>query len=144
MQGIPGSGKSTVANLLHYASDVSEETVILSTDYFWSVESGVYHFDVSRLKEAHQWNQDYCREEMARGVPTIIIDNTNIKKSQAQPYFDLAKEFGYEVRVIRVSVALETALAVQQERPENRRVPTANVIRMLAEMEDLFDVFSRA
>lgn len=136
MQGIPGSGKSTLAALLSQKYNAP----IYSTDDFWlMVVQGPtnYNYDPSRIGEAHRWNQQQVIEGMQDGVETIIVDNTNIMRWQAQPYLVLAQIFDYEVQVVRVQVPVETAITRQAERPEERRIPEEVIRRMADEMEDL-------
>ncbi len=51
VRGIPGSGKSTFAKTLggqHYEADM-----------FFIDENGVYNFDFTKIKDAHQWCIDW-------------------------------------------------------------------------------------
>jgi predicted kinase len=141
MQGIPGSGKSTVAEgirKLAVMTDGPAQVDIFSTDEFWYLEnSNVYAYDPTLAGEAHRWNQQRTIEAMQKGVWTIIIDNTNIKKSAAKPYLMLAEIYGYEVTVIRVVVPAEVAIDRQKKRPKDRQIPAEVIIRMHGEMEDL-------
>jgi predicted kinase len=135
MQGIPGSGKSTMVDSLcrrfGYAT-----TAVCSTDDFWYDENKVYRFDSARLGAAHQWNQDRATLAMKRGE-TVIVDNTNIKREHVAPYLVAAAKHGYEVQVVRVAVDPTLAVLRQEDRSEDRRVPAATIFRMHREMEDL-------
>jgi predicted kinase len=138
MQGIPGSGKSTLARTIQdqLMADTlrSVSSVILSTDEYWGEN---YEFDPSKLGETHAWNQRRCVEWMQSKTSYIFVDNTNIKKSHAEPYIVLAEVFGYEVTVVRVEVEVEVAVARNKKRPVNRRIPEDVVRRMHSEMESL-------
>jgi len=49
LRGLPGSGKSTFANLIcnqHVEADM------------FFIEEGEYKFNASKLKEAHEWCRD--------------------------------------------------------------------------------------
>lgn len=137
MQGIPGSGKSTMAKFI---AD-RDEAIIFSTDDFWihRYEHDVaYEFDASRLGEAHQWNQQRTAKEMASADGgDIVIDNTNILRQHVQPYLALAQIFDYEVRVVRVEVPVEVAIERNAKRPVDRRVPSDSIRRMASQMETL-------
>lgn len=137
MQGIPGSGKSTLARNI---AD-KNEAIIFSTDDYWyhRVEHDVvYDFDASKLGEAHRWNQERtAKEMMAKDGGNIVIDNTNIKRKDAQAYFILAKIFGYDVIVIRVDVPVDVAIARQANRPKDRQIPENVIRRMYETMEVL-------
>jgi hypothetical protein len=98
VRGICGSGKSTLAKSIggtHLEADM----------YF--MEDGGYQFDITRLKDAHQWCQDSVEEAMtwdenpeieflSAGVSKIVVSNTFTQEWEMQPYFDLAEKYGYK------------------------------------------------
>ena len=93
LRGLPGSGKTTLANQLGGS--------LVEADRYFMVY-GDYKFDASKLKEAHAW----CREQVqnwmetnGRGfdVPRIVVSNTFTQEWEMKPYYDLAKEHGYMV-----------------------------------------------
>lgn len=93
LRGLPGSGKTTLANQLG-------GSLVEADRYF--MEYGEYKFDASKLKEAHAW----CREQVqnwmetnGRGfdVPRIVVSNTFTQEWEMKPYYDLAREHGYMV-----------------------------------------------
>jgi predicted kinase len=88
LRGLPGSGKSTLAKSLgenHFEAD----------DYF--MDNGEYKFDVTRLKDAHKWCQLRTEHNMEDDVPKIVVSNTFTQEWEMQPYYDLAKKYGYRV-----------------------------------------------
>jgi energy-coupling factor transporter ATP-binding protein EcfA2 len=89
IRGLPGSGKSTLAKAI---SGVHYET-----DMFWGPE---YNFDMTRIKEAHQWCQDAVRISLEQNVSRVIVSNTFTTQWELIPYFDMAKEFGIVPQVI--------------------------------------------
>ena len=94
VRGIPGSGKSTFAKTLggqHYEADM----------YFID-KNGDYNFDVTKIKDAHQWCQSFVKTDMILEYPKIVVSNTSTQEWEMKPYFDLAKEFGYTVFTIIV------------------------------------------
>ena len=93
LRGLPGSGKSTLAKSIggvHYEADM----------YF--MKDGEYQFDVTLLKDAHQWCQNSV-ETVMKGwgnvlpASKVIVSNTFTQEWEMLPYFDLAKEHGYQV-----------------------------------------------
>lgn len=89
LRGIPGSGKSTFARHL--------DGLIREADmYFISRETGSYNFDPSKLKEAHQW----CKEEVEsimKEEENVIVSNTFTQEWEMDAYYQLAKQYGYQV-----------------------------------------------
>jgi len=90
VRGIPGSGKSTFAKTLggqHYEADM----------FFIDPISGEYKFDVSKIKLAHEWCQGMVKTDMILEYPKIVVSNTSTQEWELEPYFEMAKEFGYNV-----------------------------------------------
>ena len=93
VRGVPGSGKSTFAKSLggtHF-----------ETDTYFMVDSE-YKFDFTKLKEAHKWCQDSVNTAMILNHTTglnevIVVSNTFTQEWEMQPYFELAKSWGYRV-----------------------------------------------
>ena len=93
LRGLPGAGKSTLAASLtreHY-----------ETDMFFERGNG-YEFDVSRLREAHQWCQDMVWMAMIRGELKIVVSNTFTQEWEMEAYYELAKRYDYQVHSIIV------------------------------------------
>jgi len=89
VRGIPGSGKSTFAKTLggqHYEADM-----------FFINENGEYNFDFTKIKDAHQWCQGIVKTDMILEYPKIVVSNTSTQEWELEPYFELAKEYGYTV-----------------------------------------------
>jgi predicted kinase len=88
-RGISGAGKSTFAKTLggqHYEADM----------YFLDQESN-YVFDGTKIKDAHTWCQSMVKGDMILEYPKIVVSNTFTQEWEMEPYFELAKEFGYKV-----------------------------------------------
>lgn len=93
LMGIPGSGKSTKAKQL------APESYIFETDDFWFDKNGKYIFDLSKIKEAHNWNQKRVDTAMDDGIFPIVVSNTSLSPKERQPYIDLANKHGYSVEI---------------------------------------------
>ncbi|XP_038062980.1 uncharacterized protein LOC119733652 isoform X2 [Patiria miniata] len=91
MRGCPGSGKSTLARQL-----VGNGRILSTDDYFIDGD-GKYHFDVTKLSDAHDWSHERAKEAMESGVTPLIIDNTNIERWTMKPYVAMALHYGYAV-----------------------------------------------
>lgn len=94
LRGLPGAGKSTLAERIG--------GIHIEADMFF-IKDGEYHFDVTKLKEAHQWCQEGVEKSMVglnnHKITTqrIIVSNTFTMEWEMQPYFELAEKYGYRV-----------------------------------------------
>jgi predicted kinase len=93
LRGLPGSGKSTLAKSIggiHIEADM----------YF--MKDGEYQFDVTRLKDAHQWCQEGVEKSMSGlnnpeiTTQRIIVSNTFTQEWEMKSYYDLAQKHGYK------------------------------------------------
>lgn len=87
VRGIPGSGKTTLANSLG--------SIVYSADDYFISDSGEYNFDYSKLGLAHQHCFNRTKGAMKKHFPRIFVANTFTTEKEIQPYIDLAKEMGY-------------------------------------------------
>ena len=94
VRGIPGSGKSTLAKQL--TSNVFE------ADHYFYDNDGNYKFIASEIKDAHKECQDNVRIAMESSIPKIAVSNTSTQEWEMEPYFELAKKYGYKVFTIIV------------------------------------------
>ena len=93
-RGIPGSGKSTFAKTLG--------GIHIEADQYFVDGDGNYNFDGSKIKLAHEYCKGQTRAFMSTdgtqvNVDKIVVSNTFTQEWEFQPYFELAKEFGYKV-----------------------------------------------
>jgi predicted kinase len=97
VRGIPGSGKSTFANL------VWNNYAICEADKFFYDKEGNYNFDASKLKQAHEWCQNEVEVKMKDNqnnpqfYPEIVVSNTFTQEWEMQAYFNLAKKYDYKI-----------------------------------------------
>lgn len=143
MQGVPGSGKSYVAQAIYYALTFDSMTEthndsckIYSADTHRMI-AGKYVWDAKREKKVWARHQAEVLQGMAEGIPTIIIDNVNKSRKDAKFYFEKAKEFGYAIQVVRVTTQPDITLAHNAARREDRKVPEDKIRAMGAAMQDL-------
>lgn len=93
LRGIPGSGKSTVAE----AISQNYPAAIHSTDRYHQLD-GEHLFQPSRLGEFHQKNQAAFKLSILNKVQVVVCDNANIKRWEFEPYLKAAK--GYRQIVV--------------------------------------------
>jgi predicted kinase len=98
VRGIPGSGKTTLANSLAYSVGAP---VFSADQYFEKInpngEVVDYKFDFTKLGMAHSQCQQKTEDSMRCETPQIYVANTFTTKKEMQPYFTLAKKYGYSV-----------------------------------------------
>ncbi len=122
IRGLPGSGKTTLAEKMVEDKDVIIHT---ETDNYWERPDGHYDFNARRIKEAHQWNLGITRSWMTNNWD-VAVANTFTQLREMQKYLDLAEELGYTVVVYRCT----------GEYGSVHEVPEATVEKMKARFED--------
>ena len=117
LTGLPGAGKTTRAKELmdqrgirnHYEADM------LMID-----RNGKYCFNPKRLAMCHSWCQNVTEAAMRRGE-AVIVSNTTLNKKQARPYIELAKYYGYDVRIEHLMTLFKSVHDVPQETIDKMR-----------------------
>ena len=92
VRGIPGSGKSTFAKSL-----VKKDYCHKEADMFFVDRDGNYNFEPSKIKDAHQWCQEEMDFLMRLEHSPVVVSNTFTQEWEMEPYFELAKTYGYKV-----------------------------------------------
>ncbi len=87
LRGLPGSGKSTFAKTLG--------GIHVEADHYF-MKDGEYKFDASKLKQAHEHCRTSTEGWMMEGY-NIVVSNTFTQEWEMEPYFGLAKDYGYRV-----------------------------------------------
>lgn len=93
LRGVPGSGKSTLARSKPYRDYMHFEA-----DMFFEAE-GIYCYDPSRVKEAHEWCFAQVEKALLAG-DDVVVSNTFTRLSEFAPYVWFAEFIGAEVEVI--------------------------------------------
>lgn len=99
LRGLPGSGKTTLAQLL---SEDGKYPIYSVDDYFTHPETGEYTFKHDENHLAYQRCQDNVKHSMQKGEQKIVVHNTFTMDWEMEPYFKMAKEFSYELHVVTV------------------------------------------
>jgi uridine kinase len=100
LRGLPGTGKSTLAEVLKL---VHKDSVILSSDdYFYDSATKTHKFDKEKLVVAHEWNFDRFKKAIEDKVPNIIVDNSNIKNFHYHHYLDYGQRHDYMVAIVTI------------------------------------------
>lgn len=93
VRGCSGSGKSTLAKELEEALHGYH----IEADMYMYNSDGVYDWQASKLKHAHDWVYQTLKKSMEAGVGPLILSDTNVKQRDLQTYLDLAGEYGYRI-----------------------------------------------
>ena len=92
-----GAGKTEHAELI--VGD-HEDRAEITVDRFFEDDNGTYTFDFTRIKEAYEWCKNETKLLLEDEYEIVVVHNSFTRKWEAEPYFNLAKEHGYEVQVI--------------------------------------------
>ncbi|XP_068711071.1 2',3'-cyclic-nucleotide 3'-phosphodiesterase-like isoform X1 [Montipora foliosa] len=98
MRGLPGSGKSTIANQIKKL--YGDLAVICSADNFRINHEGEYTWKPEEYGMPHLMCEEKARQACQKELPVVIIDNTNIKKRLLYWYIDTARSNGYYVVLV--------------------------------------------
>jgi predicted kinase len=101
LRGIPGSGKSTLGEIILQTTQQQRPDVLSSDDFFVD-DKGNYNFDSTKLKEAHNMCQQKCAERMRLEFSKIVVANTFTQEWEMKPYFEMANRYRYRVHTIIV------------------------------------------
>jgi predicted kinase len=91
IRGLPGSGKSSFAKLI----DSNPDFICTADDFL--MEDGKYNWSPERAGMAHKKCQAKCENLMRLKFPKIIVANTSTTEKELKPYYDLARNYGYQV-----------------------------------------------
>lgn len=142
MRGLPGSGKSFLAKEI-CNSFRGVGTIVLSTDDIWTAAPNNEYLWVGEfIGAAHKITQAKVREACRRGIPRIIVDNTNTTFREMEPYVRIAEENGYAVNV--VEPATSWAFDVEEcARRNTHKVPREVVQKMADRFESSSDILEK-
>jgi hypothetical protein len=69
--------------------------------YFERGLNNVYQFDPTKLKSAHEWCRMTTETHMMSG-DSVVVSNTFTQDWEMEPYYELAKKYGYRVHSVVV------------------------------------------
>jgi len=101
LRGLPGSGKSTLGDVILYTNQLTNQDV-LSADNFFIDKNGEYVFDGAKIKEAHNYCQFRCSERMRQQKARIVVANTFTQEWEMEEYFKMAERYNYRIHTVIV------------------------------------------
>ena len=99
LRGLPGSGKTTLANLL---SEEGKYPIHSIDAYFTDSKTGTYNFEFDKNHLAYKQCEEQTEQSIQQGIEKIFIDNTFTIEWELEPYFKLASKYGYSIFVLTV------------------------------------------
>jgi predicted kinase len=99
LRGLPGSGKSALAEVL---SEKGRYPVYSVDDYFTDTVTGEYSFEYRENHKAYKQCGNEAVHALANGVEKVFIDNTFTLEWEMEPYFKMASEYNYRIFVVTV------------------------------------------
>ncbi len=145
-RAVPGSGKTTFSKRIYDAvRDAGLSIAVHSTDEFFMVGNR-YEFELTKLGEYHKKNLANFRDSLKNGIDLVVVDNTNLKPWECEPYTLAAREAGYKIVLFNfLPREFEKHLASQQitpDKPDAHQVSAELLERFISEFHlynDLLD-----
>jgi tRNA uridine 5-carbamoylmethylation protein Kti12 len=137
LRGIPGSGKSYLAEKLIALPDDASK-MIVSADHYFIAPNGEYLFNPRELPRAHsECFRHYMlmlEQEMRGGRnpdDIVIVDNTNIHAWEISPYVLAANAWDVPYKIVNVHCSFDDAL-----RRQTHGVSTTAMSRMFTDFQN--------
>jgi predicted kinase len=99
LRGLPGSGKTTIANLL---SEEGKYPIHSIDSYFTDAVTGAYNFAFDKNHLAYKQCEEQTEQSIKQGIEKIFVDNTFTLEWEMEPYFKLASKYNYSIFVLTV------------------------------------------
>lgn len=129
LRGLPGSGKSSVCDLL-------DPHHLVSMDLFWTKDGSAYNFDYGKLKEAIDWTHQQfigaLEADYPEASPLVVVDNVSYMKMHYEFFFEEARKRGCRVHVLHVERPLEECIVSTKH-----SVPADKIRQMHSKWEPL-------
>lgn len=120
VRGIPGSGKSMLANLLAELSFIPCEADMYPE--FW--ETGKYYFKPDCIAKAHEWCFEQFKSVLEQGG-NVCVANTFVNLHHMEPYISYCKEHNIAYHIVVSDMRFNSI----------HRVPATTLRRMIDNFE---------
>jgi predicted kinase len=98
LRGLPGAGKTTLAQLL----SENNSYPFYSVDDYFTDENGNYNFVFSENYKAYENCLINTEKALLAGFSKVIVHNTFTMDWEMEPYFKMAKKHGFQIFVLTV------------------------------------------
>lgn len=96
VRGLPGSGKTTIAQqIVADMSDAGRKVIMFEADMFHMID-GEYKYDNEKASDAHAWCRAQTACHLNKGLD-VVVANTFTTNKEIKPYFDIAQRYGAEM-----------------------------------------------
>lgn len=92
VRGVPGSGKTTLAKIMH-------DFYHVEADMYFVNEAGYYLYDHTKIGLAHDWCQRKAAQWLEKGW-NVVVSNTFTRLWEMEPYIKMAATLGAELEVV--------------------------------------------
>jgi len=98
LRGLPGSGKSTFAQML---KSISQGELLHYEADMYFMTNGMYNYKPELISEAHQWCLQATSNALMNGL-SVVVSNTFTRRMELQPYINIAERYKAQVTVLHV------------------------------------------
>ena len=110
LRGVSGSGKSSITRTIIQSlsspsssgtastadTNINHLVTVCSADNYFMID-GVYHMDLSKIKDAHAWCEQQFLQALESCIPIIILDNTNTQLWNYSKYEEILLTHNFEM-----------------------------------------------
>jgi hypothetical protein len=134
ISGIPGTGKTSLANLIADGHDREGDHVChVEADDFHINEEGEYEWRAENVKKSHEWCQQVVQSALAADTPVVIVSNTFCTNWSIEPYEEMAQLWKYEV--VRIEMDYNNHWSPSQLSLRNvHNVPVETIAKMQSQI----------
>ena len=95
-------------------------------------KTGTYKFNRFKLGTYHKRTLESFTNSLKLGIPTVICDNTNIRRAEFKKYVKAAEEFGYEVEF----KVMDMITAEESFERNTHNVPLTSIESMIERLQE--------